>query len=108
MQARTVEQTPMAVTISSTSVSKSVQDITKAHTVHSGNSEVVTPNTPVQLISGIQPTVLLRKSVCLSVRLTRVNLTLAITIELKEIGLSYHTCLFLFLVTRPHSPYQMF
>ena len=57
---RTVEQTPMAVNISSTSVSKSVQDITKAQTVHSGNSEVVASSTPVQLISGIQPTVLLR------------------------------------------------
>ena len=60
MQAHTVEQTPMAVKISSTSVSTdSVQGVTKAHTVYSGNSEVVAPNTPVQLISGIQPTVLL-------------------------------------------------
>ena len=60
MQTGTAEQTPMAVKISLTSVSTSVQDITKAHTVHSGNSEVVAPNTPVHLISGIQPTVLLR------------------------------------------------
>ena len=45
-------------------------------------------------------------SVCLSVRLSRVNLTLAITFELKEIRLSYYTCVFL--VTRPFSPYQKF
>ena len=82
-QALTVEQTPVAVKMSSTSFSKrfsnakttksrtsfvntvsteSVQEITKAQTAHSGNSEVVASNPPVQLISGIQPTVLLRNS----------------------------------------------
>ena len=38
--------------------------------------------------------------------LSRVNLTLAITFELKEKRLSYYTCVFL--VTRPFSPYQKF
>ena len=46
--------------------------------------------------------------VCLSVRLSvclsRVNLALAITFELKEIKLSYYTCVFL--VTSPFSQYQ--
>ena len=81
MQARTVEQTPTAVNISSTSLSKplinakttksrtsfvntvstkSVQEINTAQTTHLGNNEVVASNPPVQLISGIQPTVLLR------------------------------------------------
>ena len=45
-------------------------------------------------------------SVCLFVCLSRVNLTLAITFELKEIRLSYYTCVFL--VTKPFSPYQKF
>ena len=45
-------------------------------------------------------------SVCLFVCLSRVNLTLAITFELKEIRLSYYTCVFL--VTRAFSPCQKF
>ena len=40
----------------------------------------------------------------LSACLSRLNLTLAISFELIEIGLSYYTCVFL--VTRPFSPYQ--
>ena len=43
-------------------------------------------------------------SVCLSVRLSRVNLTLTITFEPREIRLSYYTCWFL--LTRPFCPYQ--
>ena len=43
-------------------------------------------------------------SVCLSVGLSRVNLALAITFELKEMKLSYYTRVFL--VTRPFSRYQ--
>ena len=43
-------------------------------------------------------------SVCLSICLSRVNLALAITFELKEIKLSYYTCVYL--VTRPFSRYQ--
>ena len=45
-------------------------------------------------------------SVCLFVCLSRVNLTLAITFEPKEIGLSYYTCVFL--VARPFCWYQTF
>ena len=43
-------------------------------------------------------------SVCLSVRLSRVNLTLVITFQPLEIRLSYYTCWFL--VIRPFCPYQ--
>ena len=45
-------------------------------------------------------------SVCSSVCLSRVNLTLAITFQPKEIRLSYYTCGFL--VTKPFWPYQQF
>ena len=43
-------------------------------------------------------------SVCLSVRLSRVNLTLIITFQPIEIRLSYYSCWLL--VTRPFFPYQ--
>ena len=45
-------------------------------------------------------------SVLPSVSLSRVNLTLAITFEPREIGLSYYTCVFL--VTIPLCWYQTF
>ena len=51
---------------------------------------------------GITPSVCL--SVCPSVRLSRVNLTLVIPFQPIQIRLSYYTCWFL--VARPFCPYQ--
>ena len=45
-------------------------------------------------------------SVRSSIRLSRVNLTLALTFETKENWLSYYTCVFL--LKRPFRPYQKF
>ena len=65
---------------------------------------IIPPANEVWGYIGITPSVCL--SVRLSVRLSRVNLTLAITFQPIEIRLSYYTCWFL--VTRPFCPYQKF